>query len=289
MNHDDWISSTVASSDGTTIAYETLGSGDGIIIVGGVLRTARDYRALGRSLASSFTVHLMERRGRGGSGAQGPSYSVEQECEDLLAVQAQTSAERVFGHSYGGLIALQSARRAAIFRQVAVYEPGVVLDGDLEPAWLGAYRERLERGDMRGAFATMVKHAGFAPRALAALPTAGVRLILRTAVRGHDWQRTEALLDANLAEQQAQLDVPGVAGYAQIESPTLLIRGSDSPPLVAAQLDALRCAIPDVTVTVLDGLDHPAPETQPAPVASCITQFFAQAAGEESVNAVGAA
>ena len=41
MNNNDWTSSTVASADGTTIAYETLGTGAGLIVVGGVLSTAR--------------------------------------------------------------------------------------------------------------------------------------------------------------------------------------------------------------------------------------------------------
>jgi pimeloyl-ACP methyl ester carboxylesterase len=137
MNNNDWTSSTATSADGTTIAYETVGSGAGLIVVGGVLSTARDYIDLARELAGSFTVHLMERRGRGASGPQGPGYGVDEECKDLLAVQAQTGAQHLFGHSYGGLVALQTARRAAVFRRVAVYEPAVVLDGAPAPAWSG--------------------------------------------------------------------------------------------------------------------------------------------------------
>ena len=37
MNNNDWISATVTSADGTTITFETLGSGAGLIVVGGVL------------------------------------------------------------------------------------------------------------------------------------------------------------------------------------------------------------------------------------------------------------
>jgi pimeloyl-ACP methyl ester carboxylesterase len=275
MNNNDWTSSTVSSADGTTIAYETIGTGAGFIVVGGVLSTTGDYMDLARQLAGSFTVHLMERRGRGASGPQGPGYSIDKECEDLLAVRADTGAERVFGHSYGGFVALHTTRRAAVFRQVAVYEPAVMLDGSPPPAWLDPYRELLAHGDKRGAFATMVKHAGFAPRALAAMPLAVVRLVLRARIRGHEWQRTGALLEANLAEQQAQLDAAGIAGYAEIESPTLLIGGSNSPPSVTAQLGALRHTIPTTTVTILHGLNHPAPQTHPAQVANCIERFFA--------------
>ena len=289
MNNNDWTSSTATSADGTTIAYETLGSGPGLIVVSGVLSTARNYIDLARELAGSFTVHLMERRGRGASGPQGPGYGVDEECKDLLAVQAQTGAQHLFGHSYGGLVALQTARRAAVFRRVAVYEPAVVLDGAPAPAWLDPYRELLAGGDTRGAFATMVKHAGFAPRALGAMPLAGVRLVLRAGIRGREWQRTEALLEANLAEQQAQLDVAGIAAYAEIESRTLLIGGSDSPPSVMAQLEALRHIIPTTTVTILHGLDHPAPQTHAAQVANCVWPFFADTPSERGPGSVEAA
>lgn len=288
MNANHSATATVTSSDGTTIGYETLGSGDGLIVVGGVLRAARDYMDLARSLADSFTVHVMHRRGRGMSGPQGPDYSVEKECEDLLAMQAQTGAESAFGHSYGGFVALEAARRSSAFRQLAVYEPGIVLDGSPAPVWIEPYRELLAAGDPRGAFATMVKHAGFAPRALAAMPLAAVRLVLRAGIRSSEWQRTEALLEANLAEHQAQLDASGTAGYTEIASQTRLIRGSKSPALVATQLEALVQTIPNATVTILDGLDHLAPETHPVPVASCIKRLFAAAPNERSCDAVNA-
>ena len=50
MNNNDWTSSTATSA---TIAYETVGSGAGLIVVGGVLSTARDYIDLARAAAPS--------------------------------------------------------------------------------------------------------------------------------------------------------------------------------------------------------------------------------------------
>ena len=82
----------VTSSDGTVIGYQTLGTGEGVILIGGTLRSARDYLPLARLLARSLTVHVMDRRGRGASGPQGAGYSIEKECEDLLAVHHQTGA-----------------------------------------------------------------------------------------------------------------------------------------------------------------------------------------------------
>jgi predicted alpha/beta superfamily hydrolase len=47
----------------------------------------------------------------------------------VLALQAATGASFLVGHSYGGLIALEVARNNKDFNKIAVYEPGVSIDG----------------------------------------------------------------------------------------------------------------------------------------------------------------
>jgi pimeloyl-ACP methyl ester carboxylesterase len=90
-------SAAVRSCDGTAIAYHSLGTGPGVIVVGGAMAAGQDYLPLARVLARSFAVHVVDRRGRGGSGPQGPGYCIGKECQDLLAVQAPTGATAVFG------------------------------------------------------------------------------------------------------------------------------------------------------------------------------------------------
>jgi pimeloyl-ACP methyl ester carboxylesterase len=79
---------TVPSADGTVIGYHTVGLGPPLIVVGGALRAAEDYLALAHALAERYSVHVVDRRGRGLSGPQGPRYGIARECEDLLAVKA---------------------------------------------------------------------------------------------------------------------------------------------------------------------------------------------------------
>lgn len=55
----------VTSADGTRIGYLTEGSGPGIVLVQGAMADVHAYRRLAAALASSFTVHSVERRGRG--------------------------------------------------------------------------------------------------------------------------------------------------------------------------------------------------------------------------------
>jgi pimeloyl-ACP methyl ester carboxylesterase len=134
------------SSDGTKIGYLTVGRGPSVLVIPGVLSMAADYRAFARALAEHFTVHTIERRGRGVSGPQGEDYSIVKECEDVLAVRARTGALLVVGHSYGGLVALEVARNSSAFRKIALYEPGVSIDGAMPRGWMPGYERKLADG-----------------------------------------------------------------------------------------------------------------------------------------------
>jgi pimeloyl-ACP methyl ester carboxylesterase len=147
----------VVSADGTTIAYRTAGKGPAVLVAPGALAVATDFDALARELAHHLTVHTIERRGRGESGPQGDDYSIERECEDLAALQAATGATFLFGHSFGGLIALEAARANKAFGKVAVYEPGVSVDGSINTSWAPACGAQLARGQQLDAFITFAR------------------------------------------------------------------------------------------------------------------------------------
>src|SRR5262249_39532611 len=124
------------SKDGTPIAYTQTGTGPGLIILPGNNRMAHDYKKLAALLGTDLTIYVVERRGRGGSGPQGATYSVMREVEDLQAVMTATGATNVFGHSYGGLVALQAARIEPRITKLIAYEPGVSIHGSLDLSWL---------------------------------------------------------------------------------------------------------------------------------------------------------
>jgi pimeloyl-ACP methyl ester carboxylesterase len=84
------ITQSVLSRDGTTISYLSRGGGPAVLVIPGVLSMASDYAAFARTLAEHFTVHTIERRGRGESGPQGDDYSIVKECEDVLALRIVT-------------------------------------------------------------------------------------------------------------------------------------------------------------------------------------------------------
>ena len=266
----------VASADGTVIGYHTVGQGPPVIIIGGGLRAAEDYLALARGLAVRYCVHVVDRRGRGLSGPQGPRYGIERECEDLLAVQAATGARAVFGHSYGGLVALETAVRSDVFEAMVLYEPGVSVGGSIPTAWMPPYQAFLEQGDTRGAFVCFVRAFGAGP--ITKVPRWYLRAVLRCVIRKRRWEeRYEPLLAANLAEhEQVAACDDHVASYGEITARLLLLGGSRSPAIMTTvPLKRLQETVPDVRVNIIDGLDHLAPdEKAPEVVAELVLGFL---------------
>lgn len=117
----------VISRDGTTIAYERVGSGPALIAVDAA-GNYRDFRALPAPvelLAADFTVYVYDRRGRGASTDTHP-YAIEREVEDLAAlIEAAGGSAFLYGLSSGGLLALHAAASGLAVPRMALFEPPI--------------------------------------------------------------------------------------------------------------------------------------------------------------------
>lgn len=266
---------TVVSADGTTISYRTMGDGPGVIVVGGGLKTSEDYLPLAYALAGSFTVHVVDRRGRGASGPQGPQYALSNEVEDVLAVQTATGARLAFGHSYGGLVVLETARVFPMFDRLAVYEPGVPV-APVPTGWMDPYRQRLAAGDAYGAFAHLIQGSAGAPAFLTKMPYWYLRMAMRVGFRGRAWQRMRPLLEATLAEHEQVAAQQGrLASFAAVTAPVLVLCGGRTPRAIRAEFNTLRDTLPNAALETLAGLNHFGPEGKTAPtVAERLATFL---------------
>ncbi len=266
----------VVSADGTAIAYRTVGKGPAVLVLPGALAVAADFDAFARELAERFTVHTIERRGRGGSGPQGDGYSIERQCEDVAALQAATGATLLFGHSFGGLIALEAARRNKAFGKIAVYEPGVSIDGSLGVSWAPACRAQLARGQYLAAFITFVR--GINPQTTGKAPRWLLRLILPAAIRKGERKQKYRLLPAAIREhaEAARLDNT-YRHYRHITAEVLLMAGKDATATGAGRASqSLLPVLPKATLTAFPALDHFGPEKKPKQVAEAVLAFFSQ-------------
>lgn len=118
----------VTSKDRTSIAFDRLGDGPPVILVGGGSVDRSANAPLAAVLAPHFTVFNYDRRGRGDSGDTTP-YSVEREVEDIraLIVEAGGSAF-VYGTSSGAALALEAASRGLPIAKLALWEPPFIGD-----------------------------------------------------------------------------------------------------------------------------------------------------------------
>jgi pimeloyl-ACP methyl ester carboxylesterase len=100
---------TVTSADGTVIAFDQLGAGPPVVMVGAAFNDGSGMAPLSGALAAHFTVFNDDRRGRRDSGDTA-AYSVERQIEDLGALIAQAGGSTaVFGYSSGATLALRAA------------------------------------------------------------------------------------------------------------------------------------------------------------------------------------
>jgi pimeloyl-ACP methyl ester carboxylesterase len=116
----------VRSPDGSEIASWQTGSGSPLVLVHGTPADHTRWRPLlppdgvrcCRIWRSHFTVHAVDRRGRGAS-TDSPDYAIEREFEDIAAVvdavaATTRSAVSVYGHSRGGCLTRTVANAVAV-------------------------------------------------------------------------------------------------------------------------------------------------------------------------------
>jgi pimeloyl-ACP methyl ester carboxylesterase len=154
---------TVTSKDGTSIAYDQLGQGPAVVLVGGGMTTRGDQASLANALASHSAVYNFDRRGRGDSGNTLP-FAVEREIEDIAAViDAAGGTAYLYGISSGGALALRAAAQLSQVKKLALYEVPFSDDPEAQRNWkqyVTNLTGALDRGDRGEAVATFLRLVG---------------------------------------------------------------------------------------------------------------------------------
>ena len=258
---------SAVSADGTTIAAWRSGTGPALLLVHGSTVDHTAWDALLPDLQPHFTVYVMDRRGRGGSG-DSPTYAVEREFEDVAAVVAEIgSAVHVAGHSWGALCALEAAVLTPNIAVLVLYDPPVIGMGpDEVPTGLVDEVDGLIAQERRDEAAGMVyeKVLGMSAEMVAQLradPSWESRVTSAHTV-------TRELRASEREYHYAWSTAP------KMEHPTLLITGELSPPRLRGSVAALHAILPNSRVAVLQGHGHAGLRTAPKLVAAEIVNFL---------------
>jgi len=277
----DFTKDSVASADGTTIGFRHIGSGAGIVLVHGGMKSSRDFSKLALALSDAFSVYVMDRRGRGLSGPHGEAFSVQKEVDDVKALVAKTGARFAFGLSVGALVVLRAARATPALERIALYEPPLSIQGSAPTAWMAPYERDLARGRVASAVVTAMKGMRVVPL-FDALPRFMLVPLLSLIMRvqgagGEDDVPIRALAptlryDVGIVRETSDT----LEDYAALPARVLLLGGDKSPRYLHVALDNLERTLPHAERATFPKLGHDGPEDDGAPelVARELRRFF---------------
>lgn len=246
---------TVTSADGTTIAFERLGSGPPVILLPGATCTRGVLAPLADALAEHLTVLNVDRRGRGDSDdmAIPPPYALQREVEDVSAlVGAAGGSAAVYGHSSGAALALHAAAADLGVTRLVMHDAPYSLPGTEQQSvdWDARLHQMLEDGRPGDAVAAFMQLVGMPEQMVDGMRT------------GPGWAAMEAVAPTLAYDSAAMGDstgglvpsdvLPGVA------VPALVLVGGADHGFMVEVAHQLVSGLPDSRLEQLVGAGHDA-------------------------------
>jgi pimeloyl-ACP methyl ester carboxylesterase len=258
---------------GTTLECETIGSGEPVLLIHGVL-VADLLRPLAEEegLRSSYQLILYHRRGVAGSDGVPSPFAIKDQAADAQGLLEELDIERahVVGHSYGAAIALQLAADApqVVHTLTLLEAPSVMVPTAAQVVQaMEPIGQRFASGDKEGATDDF----------LAAMGGEGYREALDRQLPG---SYAQAVADAD-ALFTAEFPALGEWGFSaedakRIDAPVLRLQGEDTIPWFVESNALLSEWLPASESSKIPGAGHFFPMVHSRPVAETLTAFFAR-------------
>lgn len=255
---------TIRSKDGTLIAYERSGTGPALVLVHGTTADHARWQTVLPPLEQQFTVYAVDRRGRGQSG-DAADYSLEREYDDIAAVvDAIPGPVNLLGHSYGALICLEAALRVGNLNRLILYEPSIPVGVPIYPPGARArIQALLDAGDREAVLVAFY-------RDVIGMPEHDVAVMQKEPA----WAArlgTVQTIPREFADEDYVFDP---SRFSNLDVPTLLLQGEESPRHLKAATEAVHAALPKSRIAVMPGQQHAAMSTAPDLFLRLVTEFL---------------
>lgn len=214
--------------------------------------------------AEDYTVIIPHRRGAGESG-DSEEYSFVRGVEDIRAViDAVDGTPIVFGHSFGGLLAVETARTAPVEKLIA-YEPAVLVGEYRQQADLASQmQEQIDDGDRRQAmkfYIREVMHGG------------DIDDLDKWLAEWPPWPDIVALSE-NIARINCTIEQYRLPDSLDIDAPALLLTGTEGPPHLRDGIRAVDEVLSDSQFVEFEGVGHGGPTEAPDRVTAEVRAFI---------------
>jgi pimeloyl-ACP methyl ester carboxylesterase len=254
--------SFVDSADGTRIGYESFGDGPPMLLVHGTSATRIRWAPVREELGSHYTIHAMDRRGRGLSSTEAGAYGLQREAEDVAAVaEALGDDVYVVAHSYGALCTMEAALITEAFRRIVLYEPPMPSPGlDVVPAETLARLKTI--GDPEKILETFYRNA-------LQLPQSAV-----DAMRGTEiWKARLSAAHTITRELDEVTAYRAGERLGQITVPVRMLLGTQTTAYLRAATAAFAAQIPNAKVVALQDQAHQAIDLDPEQFVRAVVDF----------------
>jgi pimeloyl-ACP methyl ester carboxylesterase len=243
---------TVTSRDGTVIGFTTVGDGPPMVLVHGTTADHIRWDPVVPRLAERYTVHAVDRRGRGLSG-DGETYDIVREGEDIAAVVDAVGPDVfVVAHSYGARCSLEAALLTSAVSRMVLYEPPGVTPGHRVSSadMLAALRATDDREEILTIFYRGALHQTDEQIA---------------AMRGTPVWRARLAAAHTVSRELDVIETFGIVPgrYDAIHVPVRLLLGTESPPYFRSTAEAIAAQLTDVEIVDLPGQAHMAINEDP--------------------------
>jgi pimeloyl-ACP methyl ester carboxylesterase len=255
----------IVSKDRTVIGYQKSGQGRPLLCVHGTTADHQSWMAVSSYLAQDFTIYAMDRRGRGGSG-DALDYDLWREADDVVAlVEAIGEPTVVLGHSYGGLICLEAALLTDNIAQLILYEPAVPAETPhILPEVIERIKALVEQDELEKAMEVCL-------REVAEIPNHDMDIYRQSPL----WVARIPLARTIPRELETDLSYSFQADrFVNMQTPTALFLGGDSPDLYRQGVERLDGALPNSQVIILPGQQHIAHHANPELLAAAVRKFL---------------
>ena len=271
----------ITTPDGGHLELFTTGGdltakGSGVVVVPASMVTASDYTRFAQKLSESLgrPVHTFNRRGRGDSSPQPEDYTLEADIRDLDAVMKHTSSTDVFGHSFGGAVALHAARTLPVER-LAVYDPAVSVNHSVKADWTPEYERATAAGDYDRGLAVLIKGVETGG-AFSRMPLSMLTLATKLTAGTPLGKQMRELMTCGVREIKAVIaaDMPAEP-FLELPLETLIVVGEKSPAYFGIACGQIHDVLSGSSYTILPGYGHDGVIKAPDKLIKELADFYA--------------
>jgi len=256
--------------NGINLNYELGGSGEPLILIGGLTASCREWLRVSDNLAQEFTVYRPENHGAGQTTGWNTDLSIKQMANDIALFIETLGLDSAYvaGHSMGG----------AILQQLCIDHP-----------------KRIKAAIIASSFAHFPKASQLYIESSSALLAAGLsmELVLRTIytrLYGSEFLSKEANISSELQRMLMDPEPQKPEGYEaqvhaiktfdsraylnKIQCPTLIVNGTEDVLTPTYLSEELHKGINHSKLHLIPNCGHMIPQEKPEQFIQCILDFF---------------